>query len=99
MNWCSDDMTNIPIRLHISPQKSGVFGVLEMLTFRMLKNEAFHTTGYDLHVHSPLFKNEKYLEVGGVIPQSILFIVCRPDDIITRDFGHGWIRMNKILSF
>lgn len=41
MNWCSDDMTNIPIRLLFRRKKDGVFGVLEMLTFRMLKRSLF----------------------------------------------------------
>ena len=68
MNWCSDDMTNIPIRLHISPQKRWRIWRIGDADFSYVENEAFSYDGYDLHVHSPLFKNEKYLEVRGVIP-------------------------------
>ena len=58
----------LPFGKKFHRKKDGAFGVLEMLNFRMLKMKPFSYDGYDLHVHSPLFKNEKYLEEGSVIP-------------------------------
>ena len=52
----------------ISPEKRWRIWRIGDADFSYVENEAFSYDGYDLHVHSPLFKNEKYLEEGSVIP-------------------------------
>lgn len=61
MNWCSDDMTNIPIRLHISPQKRWRIWRIGDADFSYVENEAFSYDGYDLHVHSHYLRMKNIL--------------------------------------
>lgn len=68
MDWCDDNMINLSIRQKISPHKRWRIWRIGDPEFSYIENEAFSFDGYDLHIHSPIFKDEKFIEEGSVIP-------------------------------